>query len=106
MISIINQAVTLFTNKSNKLDRLYCFILILIVAVISILMVFFGPAPMKAPWDVFCLLDGGWRIISGHIPHVDYYNPIGPLTYLLIAAGMKIGIPSLASLVYGNLLFG
>jgi hypothetical protein len=49
-------------------------------------------------------LDGGWRILNGQIPHRDFSNPIGPLTYCLIAFGMILAPPSTASIAYGSAL--
>lgn len=60
---------------------------------------------MMAPWDIFILLDGGWPISSGQVPHTGFHNPIGDLPYWLTALGMRIGPPSLASFVHGNVLF-
>jgi len=75
------------------------------VAAIAVLLIAIGPSRIMAPWDVFILLDGAWRILSGQIPHTDFHNPIGSLTYFLIAIGMKISDPSLNGYVYGNVLF-
>lgn len=61
--------------------------------------------PIAAPWDVFILLDGSWRISTGQIPHIDYHNPIGPFTYMLGAAGMLASGPSLGAISRGNSLF-
>jgi hypothetical protein len=63
-----------------------------------------GPAPITGPWDVMALLDGAWRIVSGQVPHTDYHNPIGPLTELAIAFGMKIGVRSTLAIVIGSVL--
>ncbi|WP_182084871.1 hypothetical protein [Aureimonas sp. ME7] len=41
-------------------------------------------------WDVVVYIDGGWRVLSGQIPAVDFFAPIGPLGYWLFAAGMKL----------------
>jgi hypothetical protein len=38
------------------------------------------------------------------VPHTDFHNAIGPLTYLLVAFGMKIAAPSSSSIVYGSAL--
>ncbi len=51
------------------------------------------------------LLDGGWRIVNGQIPHTTFHVPVGSLTYLLAAFGMKIVAPSASSLTYGSVLF-
>lgn len=66
----------------------------------------FGPTPLTAPWDVFILLDGGYRITEGQIPSVDFTNPIGPLIYTFVSLGMRMqSVPSLAAVTYGALLF-
>jgi len=80
--------------------------LILLVAFVLLDAIFaiMGAAPITGPWDVVALLDGGWRIINGQVPHTDFHNPIGPLTYLLVAFGMKIGSPSTSSIAYGSVL--
>ena len=75
-----------------------------VIAVFSIVLLL-GPGHIQGPWDVFILLEGGWRIFIGQIPHTDFYNPIGPLSYAMIAVGMYIHKPSLAAYVYGNLVF-
>lgn len=73
------------------------------VLVIATIVVRTGPSHMvMAPWDVFILLDGAWRILEGQIPHTDFYNPIGPLAYILIAIGMRLGGEGLAGQVYGG----
>jgi hypothetical protein len=36
--------------------------------------------------DTFIMLDGGYRIMSGQVPHVDFHSPLGALAYLLPAA--------------------
>jgi hypothetical protein len=61
--------------------------------------------PIMIPWDIILLLDGAWRITIGHIPHQDFHNPIGPLTYELIALGMQITGPRLASIAVATAVF-
>lgn len=70
----------------------------------AILCLILGAAPITGPWDVAVLLDGGWRIVSGQIPHTDFHNPIGPLAYLLVAFGMKVARPATSSIAYGTVL--
>lgn len=41
-------------------------------------------------WDVVVFIDGGWRVLSGQTPSVDFFAPVGPLGYWLFAAGMKL----------------
>ena len=77
----------------------------LFVAALAYLILAMGPSHIMAPWDVFILLNEAWRILCGQVPHTDFHNPIGPLTYSLIALGMKIGDVSLVGYTYGNVLF-
>ena len=40
--------------------------------------------------DIFILLDGGWRILNGQRPQVDFSPGIGPLSFWFVAAGLKL----------------
>ncbi len=95
-----------FLDESPKGYRRAFVALVGVTGVLALALVHFGAAPIKAPWDMHVLLDGGWRILNGQIPNVDYYDPIGPVTYALIALGMKLGHPSTSAIAYGNVLFG
>ena len=59
--------------------------------------------------DVLVLLDGGWRVWNGQVPHRDFYCVIGPYPLGVLALGFAIrhddvgGFP-LALLVVGILL--
>jgi hypothetical protein len=51
--------------------------------------VYIGVAPDRfIPWDLFFPLDGAWRVLQGQRPHVDFYTPLGPLTYMIYAVGL------------------
>ncbi len=63
-----------------------------------------GAAPIAGPWDVMQILDDAWRMYNGQVPHVDFHNPIGDLTYLLVLFGMKVGKPSVSAICYGIVL--
>src|ERR1700681_4846280 len=52
--------------------------------------------------DAFPILDGAWRVINGQRPHVDFYTGLGPMTYLMTAAGMVIAGGNAAGLAYGQ----
>jgi hypothetical protein len=56
--------------------------------------------------DAFSLLDGAWRILNGQTPHIDFYTGLGPVTYLITAAGVVIAAGNAAGLAYGQALFG
>ncbi len=64
-------------------------ILFVVVAVVSAMLWRHGAAAQRfAAWDVPIMLDGGWRIFQGQVPHVDFHTPLGPVTYLIVAMGM------------------
>ena len=42
-------------------------------------------------WDVSTLLDGGYRVLLGQRPHIDFYSPLGAFCLLLLAGGIKLG---------------
>jgi len=64
------------------------------------------------PWllfyahDSIVFLDGGWRALNGQQAHVDFYSGIGPVTYLINAAGLKLAGLHINGLGYGTALFG
>ncbi len=41
-------------------------------------------------WDLVVFIDGGWRVLNGEIPSVDFIAPVGPLGYWLFAACLKL----------------
>ena len=63
----------------------------LLAAFLGALTIYNGPSVIDAPTDVFVLIGGAWRMLLGQIPHLDFHNPIGALTYALVEAGMAIG---------------
>lgn len=62
-----------------------------LAAILAAVTLYNGPSVIDAPSDVFVLIAGAWRMLLGQAPHVDFDNPVGSLTYALVAAGMKIG---------------
>jgi hypothetical protein len=54
------------------------------------------------PADIAGTLDGGWRVINGQIPHVDFYTPLGSVTHLVVALGMRLAGPCVSSIAYAN----
>ncbi|TPK92604.1 hypothetical protein [Mesorhizobium sp. B2-4-17] len=89
-------------------DRLHptCFILgMVFIVVLGVSVFLISPTVIMAPWDIFILLDGGWRILSGQVPHHDFYTPVGPLVYWLSALGMYVAGPSLKGIACGILIF-
>ncbi len=65
-------------------------------------MLYLGPVSIgRGAWDVVVLLNGAWRILCGQVPNMDYHSPLGPLTFLLVALGMKAAGPSAAAIPIG-----
>ena len=56
--------------------------------------------------DIMQLLDGAWRVLNGQRPHVDFYSPLGPLLYLVTAAGLALAGLRAEGVGYGVALFG
>jgi len=102
---LVKKLVSLLTDRSKIRRRVWFGFSAFSIAAITATVLWNGATHIIAPWDVFAQLEGGWRIVSGLVPHTDYYNPIGPLTYLLTALGMRLAGPSVASIAYGNLIF-
>ncbi len=81
-------------------------ILLAFFAILALGFAILGAPPVAGgPWDTDLILDAGWRIVNGQVPHTGFHVPLGPLTYLLAAFGMKITLPSTASITYGSVFF-
>ena len=51
------------------------------------------PTQTDYPWSASVLLDGGWRMLQGQIPHQDFHTPIGPVYLLTVSAAMRLAGP-------------
>ena len=84
-------------------DGLFAGVVIAICAVV----VFIGLAPLVLfEHDVFFLLDNGYRVFQGQVPHRDFESAWGPITYLISAAGLRLSGLKPEGLGYANALFG
>jgi len=45
-------------------------------------------------WDLMFNLAGAWHLWFGHVPHADFHEPVGTLTFLLTEAGFWLAGPS------------
>lgn len=45
-------------------------------------------------WDLMFNLAGAWQLWFGHVPHGDFHEPVGTLTFLLTEAGFWLIGPS------------
>src|SRR5215472_2064774 len=52
--------------------------------------------------DVFIALDGGWRVLNGQRPAVDFLATMGPVWYLLWAGGMALAGNSAIGLAWAS----
>src|SRR5271168_2408422 len=52
--------------------------------------------------DIFLLLDGGWRVLNGQRPGVDFSPGTGPLLPLIMAAGLKLAGNSVRGVGYAS----
>ncbi len=103
--SLPTAIVKLFTTDSDRSYRGYFWLLIGSIAALAIALANVGlPIVNAMPMDIAIVLDSGWRILNGQIPNLDYYSPLGPLTSLLVAFGMKVASPSASSIAYANIL--
>jgi hypothetical protein len=41
-------------------------------------------------WDLMFNLAGAWQLEFGHVPHLDFHEPVGTLTFLLTQAGFRL----------------
>ena len=41
-------------------------------------------------WDLLFNLSGGWHVRAGHVPNVDFHEPVGPLNFWLTALGFEV----------------
>ena len=52
--------------------------------------------------DVLFLLDGAWRVLNGQVPHTGFHTVLGPVIFLIVALGMKLGSVSAGVLPWVN----
>ncbi len=76
------------------------------VAVICGLAAFVGLAPLHLfGHDVFFLLDNGYRVLQGQVPHRDFSTAWGPVFYLIEAAGLRLSGLRPQGIGYANAFF-
>jgi hypothetical protein len=80
---------------------------VIVLAAICLLTVYIGVVPtLIFGHDNFFFLENGWRTLNGLRPHLDYWSPWGPVMFLLVAFGLKLGNASPNAIGYGSALFG
>ena len=56
-------------------------------------------------WDLLFNLSGAWHLQNGHVPHVDFHDPAGELSYLLTMLGFRLVGPTPLAFVAGSLVW-
>lgn len=73
------------------------------LALICGVTVFIGAVPTRVfGHDIFVPLDGGWRVLNGQRPHLDFMSPWGPVWFLLEALGLTLSRHSVDGIGYAN----
>ena len=52
------------------------------------------------------LLDDGWRVLNGQVPHRDFFSPLGPLEFWIVAGGMLLVKGGAQGIAIGIAAFG
>lgn len=55
-------------------------------------------------WDLLFNLEGAWRIRAGQVPHVDFHDPLGSLSFWPTVAGFWLVGTSVFAFIVGQLL--
>jgi hypothetical protein len=77
------------------------------LAVICGVTVFIGAVPtLIFGHDDFLLLENGWRALFGQRPQLDFWSSWGPVIFLAMALGLKLGHGSPNGIGYANAIFG
>ena len=107
MLSHLKAAATnLINSESPKTSKFFLMSLsVLVLLTAGFLVSMRGAVVLVYPSDVPSTLDGAWRIMNGQIPHVDFYTPMGPVIFLVVALGMCLGGACVSSITYANALF-
>lgn len=56
-------------------------------------------------WDLMFNLAGAWRIQNGHVPNVDFHDPVGPLGFWLTYLGFSAVGPGPRAFLVGQAIF-
>ena len=55
-------------------------------------------------WDLLFNLEGAWHIEHGHVPHRDFHDPLGPLSFALTNLGFRFAGPTAMAFIVGELI--
>ncbi|MBS0548186.1 MAG: hypothetical protein JSR24_10565 [Proteobacteria bacterium] len=55
-------------------------------------------------WDMLFNIAGAWSIHNGHVPHVDFHDPLGSLSFRFTAIGFWFTGPSVWAFIAGEIV--
>jgi hypothetical protein len=55
-------------------------------------------------WDLLYNLAGAWQLLSGHVQHLDFHEPVGVLNFLVTRFGFELVGPTPFAFVAGTML--
>jgi hypothetical protein len=55
-------------------------------------------------WDLLYNLAGAWHLLNGHVPHLDFHEPVGALNFLVTRIGFALAGPTPFAFVAGAAL--
>ena len=94
---------TIPTDKAARHENVFRVLFVSIVLLVGWLLWAHGaPVQRVFPWDLPVLLEGAWRVFQGQIPFVDFHTQLGPVTYFIIALGMRLTGPCVGAIACGN----
>lgn len=88
-------------DTARRRHRVLTVLLVLVCVAVAIVGV---PRLRIFGHDVFVSLDGGWRVLNGQRPGVEFYAQMGPVYYLLHATGLWLAGNNARGLGYGSTL--
>ena len=93
-------------RNTSEITNDRCGISLLVLTLISIFAQWvLSPVPLAAsPHDIMIPLDAGWRVLSGQVPHNDFYTGLGPAFSYLYAIGVWLFGPTISAIVSINLM--
>ncbi len=98
---MLDKLVEMLACDSSKAHRIALGLVLILSLELSAAIVKTGCPPLNSMvWDMSTLLDGGYRVLQGQKPHVDFYSPLGLLTLALVAMGMKVGSATASAIAY------
>ena len=108
--AIIQRVLCYFLTVYISAQKNISYLTILLLTILLIVCgatAFVGVVPTRIyGHDNFFLLDNGWRILCGQRPHLDFFSPWGPVTFLVVGMGLGISGTSANGIGYANAIVG